>query len=135
MSFPTTHYNQFCILVLTENSDSDVDTEAKRHDKLAKYLSISGIPNKFLTSDDDKRGIFRKLCEILEVSVRYEDIEKIYENTNKLIVRLQRAETRDLIIANMKDNTIWTKDVCKLRDNEISQKIGVGPHVIPGYTK
>lgn len=148
MSLPTTHFNRFCILALTENSDSesasranfevcdsDIDTEAKRNDKLAKYLSISGIPNKFLTSDDDKREIFRKLCEILEVSVRYEDIDKIYKNGNKLIVRLQRAETRDLIIAKMKDIQIWTKDVCKLRNDDISQKICVGPHVIPGYAK
>lgn len=116
-------------------ADTNQDIEDKKQSKLAQFACISGIPNKFLINNEgSQREILRKLCEKSGSDVKYEDINRIYKNGTKLIVKFERAETRDMFFETMKRTKIWTKDIFELEKNEIPKEIDVGPHVIAGLT-
>lgn len=112
--------------------NQDTDIENKRQSKLAKFASISGVPSKFLNNEENQRKIFRRLCDLLELDVKYEDIHRIYKNGTKLIVKFERAETRNAFFETMKRTKIWTKDIFDLKKNETPKQIVVAPHVIAG---
>lgn len=116
-------------------ADPNQDIEDKSPSKLAKFACISGIPNKFLMNNEEsQREILRKLCEKSGSDVKYEDINRIYKNGTKLIVKFERAETRDMFFETMKKTKIWTNDIFELKMNEKPKQIFVGPHIIAGLT-
>lgn len=130
---------------MTEETESDSDSktssvadpnqniEDKKQSILAKFVCISGIPNEFLTNNEEsQREILRKLCEKSGSDVKYEDINRIYKNGSKLIVKFEREEIRDMFFDTMNRMKIWTKDIFELEKNGIPKEIVVGPHVIPG---
>lgn len=128
--------------MFTESSEGDssseaesvADSETKKPSKLGKFLSISGIPEQYLANEDNLRSIFRSLCEKLELTLLHEDIEKIYQNGNELIVKFERPELRDLVLESAQNTLISSKEVCELDANERPTKITIQARVIPGLT-
>lgn len=104
-------------------------TESK---KSAQYLSISGIPNKFIKSEDDQQQMFRKLCNKFEFFLSDEDIDKVYKNRTKLIVKFNQIETRNRFIDSAKETVIWTNDVCELNNDEKPKRIFTDKYIVPG---
>lgn len=107
-------------------------TDNTENRKSAQYLSISGIPKRFTTREDDQLQMFRKLCEILEFPLPNEVNYRVYTNRAKLIVKFDQIETRNRFIDSAKEIVIWTNDVCELKDDEKPKRIVIDKYIVPG---
>lgn len=98
-------------------------TKTTGNRKLAQYLSINGIPNKFITSEGEQRQIFQKISEKLRFPLSFNDIDKVFKNGAKIMVKFNKIDLRNMFIDRANVIKIWTNDVCKLNTNEDPKQI------------
>lgn len=117
---------------LKEPDDDTKLAELIKQLKLDKVLYIGGIFGSLKKMEKDE--IFSKLCEKLNMNIRANDVKQIlmYEK-NGMIVEFPEIQAKRNFMDRIREQPIWSDELCQLSANETKWPINARHHFTPFY--